>query len=66
MALVIHRQVDEGWRDCARRYAEAYGLEQEVLYQFDELVEKGYEPRHAAFIACYDWDVCEYKYRRTR
>lgn len=59
VGVSIRREYDESWRDCAKRYARAYGLEYEVLEYYDNAVESGMAPEDAAFEACIQWDVLD-------
>ena len=55
----IARIAGETWRECAARIGRKYGLEHEVLAEFDKNVAAGDPEDDAAFNACWDWDVCE-------
>ena len=57
--LKITRLPGESWRDCASRYGRKYGLEREVLDEFDKNIAAGDPEDDAAHAACFDWDVCE-------
>lgn len=55
--IIMQRNKGETWRDAAKRIAQAYGLEQEVLKEYDAAIEVGVTPAEAAYMACYEWDV---------
>lgn len=58
--LKIVRLVNETWRECAHRYGARYGLEIEVLREYDRNIsEFKMSEAEAAFDACYEWDICE-------
>jgi hypothetical protein len=55
----IQRLPGESWRDCVKRIGLKYGLDHEVLTDFDRNVGAGEPEDEAAFNACWSWDVCE-------
>lgn len=59
--LVISRNEGESWRDCAARYGERYGLKEEVLVEYDNAISAGAEESQAAWEACCEWDILDYR-----
>lgn len=59
--LVITRKDGETWRQCAERYAAEWGLQEEVLSEYDACVSAGCEESDAAWRACCEWDVLDYR-----
>jgi hypothetical protein len=59
IGLRITRADGESWRECAERYAARFGLQSEVLEQFDSDVANGTAESDAALSACIDWDIAE-------
>ncbi len=49
----------EGWHDCAIRYAKRFGLEHEVERDYKHYMKLGYDEKDAAFMSCYNWDICD-------
>ncbi len=60
MSLRVQRREGETWQDCVVRYAQPWGLEQECLEVYDELISKGEDEGQAAFWACEEWDVLDF------
>lgn len=61
MSLVLTRMPEESWRDCALRVARKFGLEQEVEDKYDERIDAGDSSEEAAWCACYEWDILEFR-----
>jgi len=61
MSLRIIRNEGETWRECAERYAKPWGLQVEVLAEFDADVAKGVPEDRAALWSCIEWDVADLK-----
>lgn len=59
--LYCRRRDDESWRDCAIRYARRYGLEREVLEQFDAAIAAGAHDAQACMHALDEWDLLDYR-----
>lgn len=59
-SLGLDRNEGETWRQCAERYATPYGMQVEVLEEFDAGIKRGIPPAEAAFYACGEWDVLGY------
>lgn len=60
MPLEITRKEGETWRECAARYGRKYGLEHEVLANFDGFISCGEgDEMAAAFDSCLEWDICD-------
>ena len=59
IGLSIKRLADESWRDCARRYGKANGLEHEITELFVSMVATGMPDDDAAWSAVYEWDCCD-------
>ena len=59
VSLGIIRNEGESWLDCAIRYAKPWGLDMEVLDEYDRNIKQGMSEADAALSACYEWDVCE-------
>ena len=60
MPLTATKHKNETWRECVIRYAENYGLKEEVLSIFDEKVEAGVDKETAAWEALYEWDLLDF------
>lgn len=60
MPLRISRLNDETWQQCAQRYAERYGLEEEVQMSYEQSIDNGASEAEAALEACIDWDIAEF------
>ena len=59
--LVLTRNENESWLECALRYAKPYGMEHEVKEYYDEFIANGSTEENAAFDACLEWDLLDYK-----
>lgn len=54
MRLAIRRREGESWREAVARHGARFGLEEETLEEFDELIAGGEIPDRAAWYACYE------------
>lgn len=59
--LVLKRWENESWKDCAIRYAKHYGLEEEVLADYEKYINNAAPEEDAAFWACENWDILDYE-----
>lgn len=57
MSLLLERLENETWRDAALRVAKQQHLEAEVAEAYDAYIKQGSQEAHAAWSACYEWDV---------
>lgn len=55
----ITRLDGETWRQAAERIASRWGLQDEVLEEFDMAVAAGEPEDQAAWGACMEWDVAD-------
>lgn len=67
MPLKAMRMDGESWRECVRRYAEPYGMEDDALDSFDNylLSNEGKTEADAASFALYTWDLMDYVEEET-
>lgn len=65
IAMALDRKENETWADCIHRLASKYHLEEDVRVSYSKFLEEGMQPAHAAFHACYEWDVLPNTNRRT-
>lgn len=61
MSLVLERHDGESWADAATRLAKPYGLEREIGDEFTRRVADGWTEPDAAWAACYEWDVLDFR-----
>ena len=59
--LSATRSDDETWRAAVLRIAARYGLEKEVLTEYDQRIEEGVEESTAAWEALYEWDLLDFR-----
>lgn len=59
--LSLTRNEGETWREAAKRQATRFGLQDEVLEEFDMAVAAGEPEEQAAWGACLEWDVLDYE-----
>jgi len=59
--LVLKRWEKESWKDCAIRYAKHYGLEEEVIEEYNKAINLGCAEDEAAYCACEEWDILDYE-----
>ena len=55
--LILTREDGETWLECITRLAKPHELEEDVIASYKVYVTQGMTEEHAAFHACYDWDV---------
>lgn len=60
-SLAIKRRDGETWRQAAERYAAPWGLQDEVLADFDADIAKGVDEAEAAWGACMERDVLPFE-----
>ena len=53
----LERKEEETWAQCIHRLAAKYHLEEDVRESYSKFLEEGMTEAHAAFHACYEWDV---------
>lgn len=58
--LKISRKDNESWKECALRYGYKYGMDEEVLEEYEKLKAQGMTDREAAFYACVECDICDW------
>lgn len=56
VVLGVRRSDVETWRECAARHGVEFGLEEEILEEFDRQVDAGIPEHEACFGALWDWD----------
>lgn len=56
VVLGVRRSDGETWRRCAERHGAPYGLEAEILEEFDRQVANGTPEPQACAGALWDWD----------
>lgn len=61
MPLVLRKFENETWLEAALRRADEYELGGEVLQAYDAGRKNGESEADAAWGACYEWDVLEYR-----
>lgn len=59
--LIMSRNDTETWQECMFRYAEPYGLEDEVKSAFERFIDQGETEDMAAYYALAEWDLLEFK-----
>jgi len=65
MSLVLSKREDQTWRDAAIEQARRYGMERDVTEYFDRFIAAGDDEAEAAWSACYEWDVLDYRPTHT-
>lgn len=56
VVLGVRRNDGETWRECAARHGVEYGLQEEILEEFDRQVANGTPEPEACWGALWDWD----------
>lgn len=58
--LVMNRQGSETWKECMLRYAEPFGLEDEVTTVYERFMTDGEDESMAAYYALAEWDLLDF------
>jgi len=66
IAIELQRKEDETWEQCIYRLASKYHLQEDVRISYTKFLEEGMTEAHAAFHACYEWDVLPIKEPRPK
>lgn len=61
MSLGLRRREGETWLEAARRMAQPYGLAADVERFYHRYLHEGMDESRAAWAACCEWDVLEYR-----